>query len=72
MKRLDFHGDVLEDEENLMRTKTLFQIKKSQDETLHDAEEQRQEDNEYKSLLSIIHEKVSAVELSKQIPLVHL
>lgn len=73
MKRLDFHGDVLDDEENLVRTKALFQIKKSQDETLRKVEEQRQQDDEYKSLLSIVHEKVSAAELSKQISLlVHL
>lgn len=56
-----------------MKTKTLFQIKKSQDERLHEVEEQRQQDDEYKSLLSIVHEKVSAAELSKKISLlVHL
>ncbi|KFZ09338.1 hypothetical protein V501_05591 [Pseudogymnoascus sp. VKM F-4519 (FW-2642)] len=67
VKRLDFHRDVLKDEEDLMRTKALFQtlykIKMSQDETLHEVEEQRQQDDEYKSLLSIVHEKVSAAEL---------
>lgn len=73
LKRLEFHRDVLKDEEDLMRTKTLFQIKKSQDERLHEVEEQRQQDDEYKSLLSIVHEKVSAAELSKQISLlIHL
>jgi hypothetical protein len=70
VKRLDFHGDVLEDEEDLMRTKALFHIKKSQDKA---REERRQQDDEYKSLLSTVHEKLSAAELSKQISLlVHL
>lgn len=73
LKRLDFHRVVLKDEEDLMRTKTLFQIKNSQDETLREVKEQRKQYDEYKSLLSVIHEKVSADELSKQISLlVHL
>lgn len=49
-----------------MQTKTLFQIKQSQNETLHRAEEERQSHNDYKDLVNAVKQKVSAAELSEQ------
>jgi hypothetical protein len=66
LKRLEFHRTVCDEEESLIQTKTLFQVKQSQDETLHRAEEERRSHNDYKNLVYAVKQKVSAAELSEQ------
>jgi len=63
LKRLEFHRSVLNDEQSLMQTKTLFQVKQSQDEELHRADEERRSHDEYKNLVYAVKQKVSAAEL---------
>jgi hypothetical protein len=54
----------MEDDETLMQTKTLFQVKKSQDAELHLADE-HQRHGEYRNLIHAVEQKVSAAEFSE-------
>jgi hypothetical protein len=48
----------------LIDTKTLFQVRQSQEESFYRAEEERQKQNEYKNLVYTVKQKVSTAELS--------
>jgi hypothetical protein len=65
LKKLEFHRTVMEDEETLVQTKTLFQVKKSQDAELHLADEHRQRHGEYQNLVHAVEQKVPAAEFSE-------
>jgi hypothetical protein len=64
LKRLEFHRTILDEEESLIDTKTLFQVRQSQEESFYRAEEEREKQNEYKNLVYTVKQKVSAAELS--------